>query len=76
MAILMSGVGGGGMIFYLWLGYALLHENDAGTRDGRVVEQTYRDFPVLRYGEMPEVELHTVESDRPPTGATTAAPRS
>jgi len=36
MAVLMSGVGGGGMIFYLWLGYALLHEGSAGARDGRV----------------------------------------
>lgn len=37
MAVLMGGVGGGGMIFYLWLGYALLHEADrSAPRDGRV----------------------------------------
>src|SRR4051812_10483499 len=39
MALLMGGVGGGGMLFYLWLGYALLHENEngpAGARDGRI----------------------------------------
>jgi hypothetical protein len=36
-AVLMGGVGGGGMIFYLWLGYALLHEGaPAEVRDGRV----------------------------------------
>ena len=28
VAVLMTGVGAGGMVFYLWLGYTLLHEAD------------------------------------------------
>jgi isoquinoline 1-oxidoreductase beta subunit len=48
------------------LSYAL--GGEVTYRGGHVVERTYRDFPVLRYGEMPEVEVHTVDSDRPPSG--------
>jgi isoquinoline 1-oxidoreductase beta subunit len=37
-------------------------------RDGAIEQRSYRDYAVLRYGDMPEVEVHTVESDRPPSG--------
>jgi len=35
---------------------------------GRVVERSYREFPVLRIDEMPRVEVHVVPSERRPTG--------
>ena len=35
---------------------------------GRAVETSYREYPVLSIGEMPVVETHIVDSDRPPTG--------
>jgi hypothetical protein len=35
VAVLMGGVGGGGVIFYLWLGYVFLHEAKPA-RDGGV----------------------------------------
>jgi isoquinoline 1-oxidoreductase beta subunit len=37
-------------------------------RDGRVEQATYRDFPILRFREMPRIETHVVPSDAPPTG--------
>jgi isoquinoline 1-oxidoreductase subunit beta len=36
---------------------------------GRVVQATYRDFPILRYADMPKVETHIVPSDADPTGS-------
>jgi isoquinoline 1-oxidoreductase beta subunit len=35
---------------------------------GRVVQNSYKDYPVLRISEMPVVEVHLVESDLPPGG--------
>jgi isoquinoline 1-oxidoreductase subunit beta len=35
---------------------------------GRVVQANYRDFPILRFRDMPKVETHIVESDAAPTG--------
>jgi isoquinoline 1-oxidoreductase subunit beta len=35
---------------------------------GAVAQRSYGDYAVLRYGQMPEVEVHTVPSDRPPSG--------
>jgi isoquinoline 1-oxidoreductase beta subunit len=35
---------------------------------GRVVQGTYRDFPILRFRDMPRVETAIVDSDAPPTG--------
>jgi isoquinoline 1-oxidoreductase beta subunit len=35
---------------------------------GRVEQSTYRDFPILRFRDMPAVETHIVESAAPPTG--------
>ncbi len=37
-------------------------------RAGRVEQSTYRDFPVLRFGEAPRVETIFVPSDAPPAG--------
>ncbi len=35
---------------------------------GRVVQQAFKDYPVLRIQDMPRVEVHMVPSDLPPGG--------
>jgi isoquinoline 1-oxidoreductase beta subunit len=35
---------------------------------GRVVESNFSDYPLLRFDEMPQVEVHLVTSDAAPTG--------
>ncbi len=37
-------------------------------RDGRVEQATYRDFPILRFRDMPAVETHIVPSEAAPAG--------
>jgi isoquinoline 1-oxidoreductase beta subunit len=37
-------------------------------RDGRVEQSNYADYPLLRIGEMPRVEVHIVPSEAHPTG--------
>ena len=37
-------------------------------RDGRVEQSNYADYPLLRIGEMPKVEVHIVPSAARPTG--------
>jgi isoquinoline 1-oxidoreductase subunit beta len=37
-------------------------------KDGRVQESNFHDYPLLRMDEMPEVEVHIVESGQGPTG--------
>jgi isoquinoline 1-oxidoreductase beta subunit len=48
------------------LSYAL--KGEITIRGGRVAETNYAEFPVLALSEMPRVETHVVDSDRPPTG--------
>lgn len=35
---------------------------------GRVAQSNFHDYPLLRMHEMPRVEVHFIESDRPPEG--------
>ena len=37
-------------------------------KDGRVEQSNYTDYPLLRIGEMPKVEVHIVPSTERPTG--------
>ncbi len=37
-------------------------------RGGRVEQQSYRDYPVLSIAEAPESEVHTIASEKPPSG--------
>ena len=48
------------------LSYAL--GGEATYREGRIEQESYREYPVLRYRDMPEVEVHTIQSERPPSG--------
>jgi isoquinoline 1-oxidoreductase beta subunit len=48
------------------LSFALYTE--VNFKDGAVVNSNFHDYPVLRIKEAPEVRVHFVESDEPPTG--------
>ena len=37
-------------------------------KDGRCEQSNFHDFEVMRLPEMPQVEVHFVKSDAPPTG--------
>jgi isoquinoline 1-oxidoreductase beta subunit len=47
---------------------AALHSNITIDR-GRVQQNNFNDYPVMRFDEMPEVDVHIISSDAPPTGA-------
>ena len=36
--------------------------------NGRVMQSSFIDYPLLRFSEMPQVEVHIVASNEPPTG--------
>lgn len=38
-------------------------------QNGRVQQGNFDDYPLMRLGEMPEIEVHLVNSDAPPGGA-------
>ncbi len=40
----------------------------ATLKNGRMTETNFSDYPLLRMSEMPEVEVHLVDSDRAPSG--------
>ncbi|GMR22443.1 MAG: xanthine dehydrogenase family protein molybdopterin-binding subunit [Acidobacteriota bacterium] len=46
---------------------AALH-GELTLENGRVQQSNFHDYPVLRMDEMPEIEVHVVASDEPPTG--------
>ncbi|MDE2371028.1 MAG: xanthine dehydrogenase family protein molybdopterin-binding subunit [Burkholderiales bacterium] len=37
-------------------------------KDGRIEQSNFNDYPVLRMNEMPQVEVHIVASNEPPSG--------
>jgi isoquinoline 1-oxidoreductase beta subunit len=46
---------------------AALH-GELTLENGRVQQSNFHDYPMLRMDEMPEIEVHVVDSDQPPTG--------
>lgn len=54
----------GAVIFGLSLA---LHGNITA-KDGRIEQSNFHDHPVLRITETPEINVHIVQSDKPPTG--------
>jgi isoquinoline 1-oxidoreductase subunit beta len=61
------GIGGQVESGVAWgLSYAL--KGEITVEKGRVVQSNYRDFPVLAVDEMPQVEVYTVPSTKPPRG--------
>ena len=54
----------GGMVYGL---SAALH-GAITLENGRVVQSNFNSYTPLRFSEMPEVEVHIVESSEPPTG--------
>lgn len=54
----------GGMVYGL---SAALH-GAITLENGRVMQSNFNDYVTLRFSEMPEVEVHIVESSEPPTG--------
>jgi len=38
-------------------------------KDGRVQQSNFNDYPLMRIGEMPEMEVYLVNNDTPPGGA-------
>jgi CO/xanthine dehydrogenase Mo-binding subunit len=46
---------------------AALH-GEITLNEGRVEQSNYTDYPLLRIGEMPRIEVHIVESQEKPTG--------
>jgi len=47
---------------------AALHGEITVTR-GAVDQRNYADYPILRYAEAPDIDVHIIESDSPPSGA-------
>ena len=42
--------------------------DEISLREGRIVQSNFHDYRVLRINQMPDVEVHIVPSDQPPTG--------
>jgi isoquinoline 1-oxidoreductase beta subunit len=54
----------GGIVF--GLGAAL--KGSITFEDGRAQQSNFHDYPILTMREMPDIEVHILPSDRPPTG--------
>lgn len=54
----------GGIIFAL----SAMLKASINFENGKVVENSFGDYPTLTYGECPEIEVHILPSDRPASG--------
>ena len=54
----------GGIVY----GLTAALKGDITIRNGRVVQAHFGDYPVMRYAEMPAIEVHIVESTEAPGG--------
>ncbi|GHE79106.1 xanthine dehydrogenase family protein molybdopterin-binding subunit [Thalassotalea profundi] len=50
------------------MGMSLSLYTEITFKDGAVVNSNYHDYPVLRINEMPNVNVHIIDSDKPATG--------
>ncbi|MGJ8694141.1 MAG: molybdopterin cofactor-binding domain-containing protein [Thalassotalea sp.] len=50
------------------MGMGLALSTEITFREGAVVNSNFHDYPVLRIGDMPNVNMHVIESDKPATG--------
>lgn len=50
------------------LGLSAVHDGNIDLVDGRIVQSNFHDYPVMRIDQMPEIEVHIMDSDEPPTG--------
>lgn len=50
------------------MGMSLSMYTEISFKDGAVVNSNFHDYPVLRINEMPNVRVHFVDSEYPPTG--------
>lgn len=49
-------------------GLTSLLKGEITLKDGRIQQSNFHDYPLLQMSEMPEVEVHFVQDDRPPQG--------
>jgi isoquinoline 1-oxidoreductase beta subunit len=49
-------------------GLSLALHGDITMKDGRVQQGNFHNYPILRIREVPDIHVHIVESDEPPTG--------
>jgi isoquinoline 1-oxidoreductase beta subunit len=54
----------GGIVF----GLSAALKGSITFEDGRAQQSNFHDYPMLTIGEMPEIEVHILSSDRPPSG--------
>jgi isoquinoline 1-oxidoreductase beta subunit len=50
------------------LGLSAALKEEIQVADGRVTQTSFADYPILRYSEMPEIEVRIVEGGEPPGG--------
>lgn len=50
------------------MGISLAKYCEVRFKDGAVVNSNYHDYPVMRINDMPEVQVHFIDSDYAPTG--------
>jgi CO/xanthine dehydrogenase Mo-binding subunit len=49
-------------------GLSALFGSEITIQDGQVRQSNFHDYPILRFDQMPEVEVHIVQSDLQPMG--------
>ena len=54
----------GGIVFALSAALG----NEITIREGMIEQRNFSDFPILRFDEMPEIEVHIIPSTRSPQG--------
>jgi len=50
------------------MGLSAMAAEEIVLEEGRILQSNYHDYPVLRFSQMPKVEVHIIDSDEVPTG--------